>query len=286
MDITSKKLAELDQQKIRENAAQMNRANEMGQLVSSLAHELAQPLAAVLSNAQAASRLALNDPLDLDEIKSALADIIEDAQRACAVLNHVRRILGKHAVVPHLVNLNNIVEDVFLLVKSTAQLRGIRLESALSPEAVLVQGDEIPLQQVLLNLITNAMDAMDQLPAERKLLTVRTALQSGEARGLLVVEDEGPGVEEELRASLFTPFFTTKKDGLGMGLAICSTILTSLGGSIHFKNRSERGAEFRVELPLASSDLVTPGSSGDDRTSSAKEVAQKQMTSQQQHSTR
>ncbi len=280
MDLASQKLEDLDQQEIREDSAQLNRATEMGQLVSSLAHELAQPLAAVLSNAQAASRLAFNDPLDLDEIKSALADIIEDAQRACAMLNHVRSVFGKRTLVPHLVNLNEIVEDVFSLVKRTAQLRGIHLELVLSPEAVLVHGDEIRLQLVLRKLITNAMDAMDQLPAERKLLTVRTSLQAENATGLLVVEDEGPGVPEDLRARLFTPFFTTKKDGLGMDLAICSTILTSLGGSIHFKNRSSRGAEFRVELPLASSELATPSSSGDG--TSAKQAAQEIMTSSQQ----
>jgi signal transduction histidine kinase len=252
VDITSQKLAELERQKIKEDVTQMNRATEMGQLAASLAHELAQPLAAVLSNAQAASRLATNSPVDLDEIKSALADIIEDDQRACAVLNHVRSILGKHTIAPHQVNLNEIVEDAILIVKSSALMRGIHLELVLSDKPVLVQGDEIPLQQVLLNLIINAMDAMAPSSAARKVLTVRTSIQNGDACGLLVVEDEGPGVPEELRARLFTPFFTTKKEGLGMGLAICSTILTRLGGTIVFQNRSDRGAAFQVGLPLAS----------------------------------
>jgi C4-dicarboxylate-specific signal transduction histidine kinase len=235
----------------------MNRAAEIGQLAASLAHELAQPLAAVLSNAQAASRLAMSKPLDLDEIKSALADIIEDDQRACAVLNNMRSILGKHTVAPHEVNLNEIVEDAILLVRSSALMRGIHLEAVLSPKPVLVQGDEIPLQQVLLNLIINAMDAMAQSSGETKVLTVRTSVQNGDAHGLLVVEDEGTGIPEELRARLFTPFFTTKKEGLGMGLAICCTILTNLGGTIDFQNRPERGAAFRVALPLALGDRAT-----------------------------
>src|SRR5215470_10294482 len=251
VDITTQKLAEFEQQKMKEEAAQLNRANEMGQLVASLAHELAQPLAAVLSNAQAASRLASYTHPDLIEIKNALADIIDDEQRAIAVLNHVRAILKKHTVVPHQVNLNEIVEDVILIVRNNAQLRGVQLKSALNPDAILVRGDEVPLQQVLLNLVLNAMDAVADLPSERKLLTVKTSVNAGNASGLLVVEDEGPGVPDSLRARLFTPFFTTKNEGLGMGLAICSEILTSLGGSIEFQNRSERGATFQVELPLA-----------------------------------
>jgi nitrogen-specific signal transduction histidine kinase len=252
VDITLQKLAEIDQQNMQDEAAQMNRATEMGQLVASLAHELAQPLAAVLSNAQAAARLAARANPDLAEIKTALADIIEDDQRASAVLNHVRTILQKHTVVPHRVNLNDIVEDVILIVRNNAQLRGVKLRSALCPEAVLVRGDEVPLQQVLLNLVLNAMDAMAQLPAERKLLTLKTSVGTGNTSGLMVVEDEGPGVPDALQAKLFTPFFTTKDDGLGMGLPICAAILRSLGGSIEFQNRPEHGATFQVELPLAS----------------------------------
>ncbi len=186
------------------------------------------------------------------EIKTALADIIEDDQRANAVLSHVRTILQKHTVVPHRVNLNDIVEDVILIVRNNAQLRGVKLRSALCPEAVLVRGDEVPLQQVLLNLVLNAMDAMAQLPAERKLLTLKTSVGTGNTSGLMVVEDEGPGVPDALQAKLFTPFFTTKDEGLGMGLPICAAILRSLGGSIEFQNRPEHGATFQVELPLAS----------------------------------
>jgi C4-dicarboxylate-specific signal transduction histidine kinase len=115
-----------------------------------------------------------------------------------------------------------------------------------------VQGDEVPLQQVLLNLVLNAMDAMANLPADRKMLTLKTFVQSANASGLMVVEDEGPGVPDGVKAKLFTPFFTTKDEGLGMGLSICATILRSFGGSIDFQNRPERGATFQVELPLAS----------------------------------
>jgi C4-dicarboxylate-specific signal transduction histidine kinase len=121
----------------------------------------------------------------------------------------------------------------------------------LSEDAVLVQGDEIPLQQVLLNLVNNAMDAMNQIPSERRILTLKTALQIPSGSGLLVVEDRGPGVPDELKAKLFQPFLTTKGDGLGMGLAICRTILQTLGGSIELRDQPGEGATFEVVLPPA-----------------------------------
>jgi len=249
LDVSTQKLAELEQRRIREEAAQMNRAREMGQLAASLTHELAQPLAAVLSNAQAAARLATNSVPDLLEIQEALADIISDNKRACTVLDNVRAILKKHTISPHTVNLNEIVEAVTLIVRNDAILHAVQFRSMLSPGVVPVQGDEVPLQQVLLNLVNNAMAAMRQVPRERKILTIKTQVQNG--LGLLLVEDEGPGIPDSLKAKLFLPFFTTKSEGLGMGLSICETILESLGGSISFANLPGRGAAFRVQLRLA-----------------------------------
>jgi two-component system, LuxR family, sensor kinase FixL len=251
LDITQQKLAEIALTRMQEEMARMNRAAEIGQLGASLAHELAQPLAAILNNAQAAERLAKSPDPDLAEVQAALRDIIEDDQRARAVLDSVRTILKRHTVTPHIVNLNEIVEDVTKLVRHNAHLRGVQLRSTLHPKAVLVRGDEVPLQQVLLNLVNNAIDEVSQLPAERRILMVRTSILTLNNSGLLAVEDEGFGVPQELKAKLFTPFFTTKKEGLGMGLAICRTIVESLGGSIDCQNRLERGAVFRVVLPLA-----------------------------------
>jgi signal transduction histidine kinase len=250
-DITQQKLAELERERMQEETAQLHRATEMGQLVASLAHELAQPLAAVLSNAQAASHLASSANPDLAEINAALADIIEDDQRARSVLNNVRALLKKHAIAPHKVDLNKVVEDVTLIVRSSARLRGVQIRSVLSEGPVFVQGDEVPLQQVLLNLVNNAMDAMSQVPAEQRVLTLKTSIQLQNGSGLLVVEDRGSGVPDKLRTKLFQPFFTTKGEGLGMGLAICQTILQTLGGSIQLQDNPEPGATFRVVLPPA-----------------------------------
>jgi signal transduction histidine kinase len=250
-DITQQKLAELERERMQEETAQLHRATEMGQLVASLAHELAQPLAAILSNAQAGSYLAISPEPDLAEINAALNDIIEDDQRARSVLNNVRALLKKHAITPHRVNLNKVVEDVTLIVRGSAQLRGVQIRSMLSEDPVFVQGDEVPLQQVLLNLVNNAMDAMSQVPAAQRVLTLRTAVQLRSGSGLLVVEDQGPGVPDKLRAKLFQPFFTTKNEGLGMGLAICQTILQTLSGSIQLQRNAELGASFHVVLPPA-----------------------------------
>ena len=251
LNITEKKLSELEQQRTQEELFQLNRVAEMGQLTASLAHELAQPLSAVLINAQAAARLAAHAEPDLLEVREALADIIEDDQRARIILNNMRSILKKHTVTPHRVNLNGIVDSVTVIVKSNAQLREIQLRSELSTEAVLVEGDEVPLQQVLLNLINNAMDAVSHLPMERRVLTLRTSLLPQKSSGVLMVEDDGPGIPDAVKDRLFLPFFTTKPDGLGMGLAICRVILQTLGGSITCQNRPGSGASFHVELPLA-----------------------------------
>jgi len=249
MDISSQKMAEIERARMRDDLAQLNRSREMGHLAASLAHELAQPLAALLSNAQAAARLAASSEPNIPEIQEALADIIEADKRASSVLDNVRAILKKHTIKPHTVNLNLIVQDVALLVRNDAFLNGVKFQVILWPGAVLVQGDEVPLQQVLLNLVNNAMASMRQVPRERRVLSVKTQVQNG--LGFLFVEDEGPGIPESLKPKLFLPFFTTKNESLGMGLSICATILESLGGTISFANRAEQGAVFSVGLRLA-----------------------------------
>jgi signal transduction histidine kinase len=248
-DISTQKMAELERARIWEEILQTNRTRELGHLAASLAHELAQPLSGILSNAQAASRMTIGFEPKLSEIQNTLADIIEDDKRAGAVLDSVRSIMRKSTIRPHSVNLNEIVKNVSLIVRNEIVSNGVRFQSIPFPDAVLVQGDEAPLQQVLLNLLNNAISAMRPLQQEQRILTVKTQVRDGS--GWLVVEDEGPGVPEPLKDKLFLPFFTTKSDGLGMGLSICATIVESLGGSISFANRPDRGAAFSVRLRQA-----------------------------------
>jgi C4-dicarboxylate-specific signal transduction histidine kinase/ABC-type uncharacterized transport system substrate-binding protein len=257
-DITRLKLAELEGQRLQQDLIFLNRSSEMGRLTASLAHELAQPMSASLSNAQAALRLATMPDPDLIEIQAALNDIVEDDQRARDVLSNIRSILKKQPPILRPVSLNAIVSGVMLMVKSNAQMRSVQIEAVSPHKEIFVNGDEISLQQVLINLINNAMDAMDHLPTNCKTLTVKAELSNETKFGILIVEDSGAGIPEGLDDRLFSPFFTTKTDGLGIGLTICRSILQRFGGSLSCRNRPEGGASFRVELPISQYDLFVP----------------------------
>jgi signal transduction histidine kinase len=241
----------LERQLALKEIAHLNRLASMGHMAISLAHELAQPLAAILGNAQAAERLASRPSPDIEEIRAALTDIREDDKRARAVLENVRAIFKKQPIARHEVNLNEIANGVIRLVRKEALLRGVELRLKLSTSELWVLGDEVPLQQVILNLINNGMDAMRDLPQDRRVLTLTTCVGTNKNCGIILVEDNGTGIAEQDKMKLFMPFFTTKSEGLGMGLSICRSILDSLGGRISFDNRSEGGSTFRVELPLA-----------------------------------
>jgi signal transduction histidine kinase len=241
----------LERQMALKEIAHLNRVASMGHMAASLAHELAQPLAAILGNAQAAERLVSRPSPDIEEIRAALIDIREDDKRARAVLENMRAIFKKQAIDRHEVDLNEITIGVSRLVRKDALLRGVELRLMLSAGVPRVLGDEVPLQQVILNLINNGMDAMRDLPADGRVLTVTTCVGMDVNCGIILVEDSGPGIAENDKMKLFMPFFTTKSEGLGMGLSICRSILDSLGGRISFDNRPEGGSVFRVELPLA-----------------------------------
>jgi C4-dicarboxylate-specific signal transduction histidine kinase len=163
----------------------------------------------------------------------------------------MRALFKKQTIARHEVDLNEIATDVSRLVRNDALLRGVELRLMLSAGVPKVLGDEIPLQQVILNLINNGMDAMRDVPQVEKVLTVTTCVGTDTNCGIILVEDNGPGIAEKDKMKLFMPFFTTKSEGLGMGLSICRSILDSLGGRITFDNRHEGGSVFRVELPLA-----------------------------------
>ena len=246
-----RKQAEADRIKRLEEIAHLNRVASMGQMAASLAHELGQPLAAILSNAQAAARFASQPEPDLQEIRGALADIAEDHQRARAFLQNMRTMFQKQAIAHTQVNLNTIVDDVSRLVRNEAVRRGVQIRIVPFREAIVVVGDTTALQQVILNLVNNGMDAMQQLPSESRILTLTTEVQKGSNYGTLLVEDNGCGIGELNRRKLFTPFFTTKPDGLGMGLSICRSLIKSFGGRITLLDRSGPGTSFQVDLPLA-----------------------------------
>jgi C4-dicarboxylate-specific signal transduction histidine kinase len=250
LDITQRKQGELERMRSRTEIYHLNRVAAMGQLAASLAHELSQPLAAIMSNAEAAQRFAGRPNPDMVEIREALDDITRDDKRARGVIQGMRSMLKKESVVVEPVDLNQVATSVVQMIRNEAALRGVRIEMGLAPSAVIVKGDQIALQQVVLNLASNGLDAMMDTTAERRL-TLRTTVEAGARVGTIWIEDNGPGVSAEVREKLFQPFFTTKTAGLGMGLSICESIVVSLSGRIDLKNRPGQGAAFFVELPLA-----------------------------------
>jgi C4-dicarboxylate-specific signal transduction histidine kinase len=250
LDITQRKQTELERTRSRTEIYHLNRVAAMGQLAASLAHELSQPLAAIMSNAEAAKRFAGRPNPDMVEIREALDDITRDDKRARGVIQGMRSMLKKQNVVVEPVDLNAVVTSVAQMIRNEATVRGTMIELSLSPTAVTVKGDEVALQQVVLNLASNGLDAMIDTKADRRL-TLRTTIEQVAGVGAIWVEDTGPGVSAEVREKLFEPFFTTKTTGLGMGLSICQSIVESLGGHINLRNGHGKGATFFVELPLA-----------------------------------
>jgi signal transduction histidine kinase len=220
------------------------------QIAAALAHELAQPLSAILINARAAERFADRSDPDLMEIREALADITKDGRRALAVLENIRAMFMTLRITSHDLDLNQVVDQVNGIVENEALSRGVQLRLMLSPGALPVRGDESILQQVLLNLISNGMDAMKDLPTERRSLTVTTTVRGDRSCAIILVEDNGNGIAETDEPKLFTPFFTTKSGGLGMGLSISRALVESVGGRINLRNQAKPGATFEVELPL------------------------------------
>jgi two-component system sensor kinase FixL len=254
-EITDWKRAELEAQRSRQELAHFTRVSTMGALAASLAHELNQPLTGILANAQAARRFLAATPPDLDEIRSILADIVEDDKRAGEVIERLRELLRKGDAQTVVLDANALVRDVVRLVSSDALIRSTRLEVALRAMPSTVRGDRIQLQQVILNLVVNAMEAMADAAGDQRVVIIETALiESAVADGSMVsvsVQDGGTGVDRDLQELMFEPFYTTKKTGMGMGLSISRSIVEAHGGRIWGKNNAGPGATFTFTLPYA-----------------------------------
>jgi C4-dicarboxylate-specific signal transduction histidine kinase len=222
----------------------------MGELAASVAHELNQPLAAILANAEAADLFLKQDPPALDELRDILADIRKDDERAGEVIRRMRALLRKRELEREPLEINSVVEDVMQVVSGDAALRKMAISAELAPGLPRIPGDRVHLQQVLLNLILNGMDAMAGQPREWRRLSIRTRLG---AAGVVevAVTDLGHGIEPEKLPRLFEPFYTTKSNGMGMGLSIARTIIEAHRGRIEVKNNASGGATFRFTLSAA-----------------------------------
>ena len=226
-----------------------SRAAALGEMAAALAHELNQPMTAILSNAQAARNfLAAGSAEDIDEVRLALDDIVSDDRRASEIIKGMRALLKKDATARSVFDLNESVADAARLAASAALMRRVSISLDLARHLPPVSGDRVQVQQVVLNLVMNAVEAAAGGPAGRRLVRLDTRALKGELH--LTVSDSGPGIPEDRRSRIFEPFFTTKAEGLGMGLAISRTIVAAHNGRIWVESAPE-GATFHVALPPA-----------------------------------
>ena len=249
-DVTAKNAAETEIRRQRAELAHVTRVSTLGQLTSALTHELNQPLGAILRNAEAAEMFLQNPQPDLNEIRAILADIRKDDQRAGSVIERMRSLLKRRSLVSNPLDLREVVEDTVALVQPDLLARQVRLTLEIPDNLPAVMGDRVHLQQVLLNLILNGMDAMGKNPEAERELSVRVRARPA-GRLEVSVTDAGSGLQPGEIGQLFEPFFTTKPNGMGMGLAISRTIIEAHGGKIRAENNPVKGAVFSFTLPTA-----------------------------------
>jgi signal transduction histidine kinase len=228
--------------------AHVNRQSVAGELAASISHELNQPLGAILSNAETAELMISVNPPDLNEITQILADIKRDDHRASEVLRRLRSLLKKSPFELKTIDLNDVVRDTVEFVLAVARMRGVSLSTSLASVDLPIKGDAVQLQQVIMNLMLNAADAMANMPSQQRQIEIRT--ERVEDKAELSVWDTGPGVPPSKLKDIFEPFYSTKEAGMGMGLSIARTIVEAHGGTISAENRMEGGAIFRIQLPI------------------------------------
>jgi PAS domain S-box-containing protein len=250
IDITPRKLAEAEARQYHEQVGHLSRVAAVGELAASIAHEVNQPLSGIISNAGAGRRLLDRGDVELRELQDLFDDIVADGRRAGDVIRGVQSMVRKGAPARQRVNLNDLVINVARMVNPAARLQSCEVETLLEPDLPPVEADPIQLQQVLLNLVINSFDAMrDTPPSSRKVVIVTERNADDAIRAS--VRDYGVGISEETRDRIFDHFFTTKAQGLGMGLAIVRSIVESHGGTIGGENVEGGGAQFQFVLPAS-----------------------------------
>ena len=249
----SRKQGELETQRLRQELTHIGRVSAMGELSASLAHELNQPLTAILSNAQAAQTLLACDVVDLEAMREILTDIVADDKRAAAVIRRLRSLLRKGDLEFVPLDVNEIVSEVGWLVRNDALTRNVSLRLDLAADLPSVLGDRVQLQQVVLNLVLNGLEALRPPWAGARTLVIRTSMD-GAATVTVAVQDSGTGIDEKDTDRIFQPFYTTKAEGLGMGLAIARTIVDAHGGRLVAANNEHGGATVHFTLPMGGTD--------------------------------
>ncbi|MGR3805307.1 MAG: ATP-binding protein [Marinibacterium profundimaris] len=246
IDLSDRVAAQEALARMQAEMAHAARVSLLGELAATIAHEVNQPLGAIAANAAAGQRWLARDVPDLDEVRAITGRIAEDAQRAAGIIARVRAMASGAAPEAVLVPVNEVVEDAATFLRHEIRQSGTRLKLALAPDLPTVRADRIQLQQVLVNLALNALQAM--AGREAPVLTLRT---SGDGdKVVLTVEDNGPGIAADHLPKLFESFFTTRANGMGLGLAIARSIIAQLDGTIAATNRTSGGARFTIVLPV------------------------------------
>jgi C4-dicarboxylate-specific signal transduction histidine kinase len=248
MDLAiERKRAEEQLRQTRAELAHVSRVTTMGELAASIAHEVNQPLGAIVGNADICLHWLNDKEVDLAQLREALQDIVSDGHRASEVISRIRSLVKKHAPEKSQVDLSVIAREVITLVNHEAKRQQVTLRSQLSDSLPIVMGDRVQLQQVLLNLVMNGIEAMAEIDPGKRELVVKT--ETFETGVLVAVSDTGAGIEPSQAEQIFRPFHTTKSGGMGMGLAISRSIIESHGGKLWAGPNQHRGATFKLTLP-------------------------------------
>jgi signal transduction histidine kinase len=242
------RLAEVQSRQRMTELAHVNRFSTAGELTASIAHEINQPLGAILANAETADAILSSPSPDITELKDIVKDILQDDRRASEVIRRMRSLLKKAPFELKNFDLNDLIRETLVFLSSLAVGRKFELTGVITPDALPILGDRIQLQQVILNLVVNGIDAMKDTPSENRIISIRTSRVENFAQ--LSVSDRGPGIPEDKLKAVFEPFFTSKAEGMGMGLSIARTIIEAHNGLISVENCDHGGATFRIRLLL------------------------------------
>jgi C4-dicarboxylate-specific signal transduction histidine kinase len=258
-DVTALMRAQEEHERLRQleaDLAHMNRLGMMGELAASLVHEITQPIASARNNARAALNFLDQQPSDLGEVREALSCVVGDADRAGNIIDRIREHIKKAPPRKERFDLNAAINEVIVLARSAIGENGVSVQTRLADGLFPIQGDCVQVQQVVLNLVLNAVEAMGSVEAGARELVIST--EQAKTGGVLVaVRDSGPGIDPEHLERVFQAFYTTKSSGVGMGLSICRSIIDAHGGRLWTEANEPRGAVFQFTLPGAEEEFMS-----------------------------
>jgi C4-dicarboxylate-specific signal transduction histidine kinase len=250
LEVIERERAEASLRDIQNDLARATRITTVAEMTASIAHEVNQPLAAIVANANAALNWLHRSPPDLTQVDESITAIVIGGERAGQVIARIRSLMAKGTPTPVRVHINDVIVSILPIVQAEVKRREIALQTDLDPKLPQVLADRIQLQQLVLNLLSNAIDAMSDDCEQPRDLVIRTRHEAKEG-AVVTVEDCGRGLDDTDLKRIFHPFYSTKQNGMGMGLSICRSIAETHGGRISAASRSPRGAVFRVVLPAA-----------------------------------